>query len=281
MNKRQVKRIVLVLALALLVVVLAGCGNINTPVTKSSTGFWDRYIIYNFSRFIIWLAHAFNGSFGVAIIIFTLIIRIILLPLNHYQMKSMRKQMEIQPEMDALRKKYSAKDADTQRTLQEETQKLMSEAGVNPLMGCLPLVIQLPFMWALYQAIARTGALRHASFLWTELGSKDPYYILPILAAIFTFATSYLSSLSQPTQNSTTKLMTWGMPIFILFTTINFPAAITLYWVVSNAFQVGQTLLLQNPYKIIHEREAKEQAKRDREKALQKARKQAFKRKRK
>ncbi|MFD1672099.1 membrane protein insertase YidC [Agrilactobacillus yilanensis] len=280
LNKRQLKRLALFGFLALLIVVLSGCTNITTPVTKDSTGIWDHYIVYNFSQFILWIAHIFNNSFGWAIVIFTIIIRLVLLPLNHFQMKSMRKQMEIQPELEALRKKYDAKDADTQRKLQTETQKLMSEAGVNPLMGCLPLVIQLPFMYALFQAIARTKALSEGSFLWMQLGAKDPYYIMPILAALFTLATSYLSSLSQPTQNATTRMMTWGMPIIILFTSLNFQSAITLYWVVSNAFQVGQTLLLQNPYKIIREREAKVQAKKDREKALQKARKKAYRRKR-
>ncbi|MCH4169770.1 MAG: membrane protein insertase YidC [Lactobacillus sp.] len=280
MKKRQVKRLLLFVSLALLVVVLAGCTNLNTPVNANSTGVWDRYVVYNFSRFIIWLSQVFNGSYGWAIIVFTLIIRIILLPLNHFQMKSMRKQMELQPEMNALKKKYSAKDADTQRQLQTETQKLMSEAGVNPVMGCLPLVIQLPFMYALFQAISRTKLLSEGSFLWMQLGAKDPYYIMPILAALFTFATSYLSSLSQPEQNTTTRIMTFGMPIIILITSINFASAITLYWVISNAFQVGQTMLLQNPYKIIREREAKEQAVKDKAKALQKARKKAYRRKR-
>lgn len=280
LSKRQVKRLVLFVMMALLIVVLSGCANITTPVTKNSTGIWDHYIVYNFSQFILWIAHLLNNSFGWAIVVFTIIIRLILLPLNHFQMKSMRKQMEIQPELEALRKKYSAKDAETQRTLQTETQKLMSEAGVNPLMGCLPLLVQLPFMYALFQSISRTRALSEGSFLWMQLGAKDPYFIMPILAALFTLATSYLSSLSQPTQNASTRMMTWGMPVIILITSLNFQSAITLYWVVSNAFQVGQTLLLQNPYKIIRERQAKEQAKKDREKALQKARKKAYKRKR-
>lgn len=278
MRKRQVKRIALFAGLALLMVVLSGCTNLNTPINANSTGIWDHYIVYNFSRFVLWIAKLFNNSYGWAIVIFTLIIRIILLPLNHFQMKSMRKQMEIQPEMDALRKKYAAKDTDTQRKLQEETQKLMSEAGVNPLLGCLPMVIQLPFMYALFQAISRTKVLSEGSFLWMQLGAKDPYYIMPILAALFTLATSYLSSMSQPTQNATTKMMTWGMPIIILITSVNFQSAITLYWVVSNAFQVGQTLLLQNPFKIRREREAKVQAKKDKAKALEKAKKRAYKR---
>ncbi|WP_313468024.1 membrane protein insertase YidC [Carnobacterium sp.] len=267
MKKR--KRLLLLLGTVLLAVVLAGCG--TAPITAESTGFWDRYIVLNFSRVIIWLSDLFGGSYGLGIIVFTLIIRIILLPLMHGQTKSTRKMSELQPQLKALQTKYSSKDAETQSKLKEETSKLYSEAGVNPAAGCLPLLIQMPVLMGLYQSISRTEVLSTGNFLWMNLGKPDPMFILPVLAAILTYATTKLSSMSQAESNATTTSMMYMMPALILFMGITLPSALSLYWVVGNAFSVGQTLLLNNPFKIRKEREEKLQAERERQRALEKA----------
>ncbi|ALV22347.1 MAG: membrane protein insertase YidC [Carnobacterium sp.] len=263
------KRLLLLLGTVLLAVVLVGCG--TSPITAESTGFWDRYIVLNFSRVIIWLSDLFGGSYGLGIIVFTLIIRIVLLPLMHGQTKSTRKMSELQPRIKALQAQYSSKDAETQSKLKEETSKLYSEAGVNPVAGCLPLLIQMPVLMGLYQAISRTEALSTGNFLWMNLGKPDPMFILPVLAAILTYATTKLSSMSQAESNPTTTSMMYMMPALILFMGITLPSALSLYWVVGNAFSVGQTLLLNNPFKIRKEREEKLQAERERERALEKA----------
>ena len=145
----------------------------------------------------------------------------------------------------------------------------------------LPLLVQLPVMWALYQAIWRTNVLKTGSFLWLQLGKTDPYFVLPILAAVFTFISSWLSMASMPEKNSMTTSMTYIMPIFIFIMALQFSAAITLYWVVSNAFQVVQVLLVQNPFKIRREREAKQKAERDHQRKLEKAKRKAYQSKRK
>ena len=245
---------------------------------RSGTQWLYKSVLYQCSRFILWLASLVNHSYGWSIVLFTIIVRIILLPLNWWQTKSMKKQMAIQPQMKALQEKYSAKDMDTQQKLQTETKKLYAEAGINPIAGCLPLLIQLPVMYALYQAIYRTTQLRNGSFLWMELGKPDPIYILPILAAVFTFLSTWIANLSQPEQSQATKMMMWLMPLMILIPAISIASAISVYWVVSNAFQVVQTLLLQNPIKYRREQEAKMQQEKQRQKALRKARKKAFKR---
>lgn len=259
-----------------LVLVLSACS--TDPVTSQSTGFWDHYIIWNFVRAIKGLSNIFGGSFGWGIIVFTIIVRIIILPLMVYQMKSSRKTMEIQPQLKELQAKYPDRDQESMRAMQEEQRKLYAEAGVNPVAGCLPLIVQMPVLIALYQAIFRSQELKTGSFLWMQLGDKDPYIILPILAAIFTFATSKLSMMSQPDtgQKGMTAAMTYGMPVMIFVTALNVPAALSLYWVVTNAFSVGQTLLINNPFKINRERAAKEQAKKDRERDLKKAKKRAL-----
>ncbi|KZL37186.1 membrane protein insertase YidC [Secundilactobacillus collinoides] len=256
-----------------LAVLLTACG--NQPITSHSTGFWDGVVLLNFSRAIIWLSNLFNGSYGVGIIVFTIIVRIIILPLMIFQTRSMRKTQEIQPQLKALQKKYSSKDQETMAKLREEQQKLYSEAGVNPVAGCLPMLVQLPIIWALYQAIFRTHVLRTGSFLWLQLGSRDPYFILPILAAVFTFFSSWLMMKGQPESNGMTTMMTVTTPIIIFITALSLPSAVSLYWVVTNAFQVGQTLVIQNPWKIRREREVQEREKLEHDRKVKKAVKRA------
>ncbi|GEL13159.1 membrane protein chaperone oxaA [Lapidilactobacillus concavus DSM 17758] len=280
MKKRsQLKKVLLVVSLLSLMLFLTACANMNAPITSKSTGFWNQYILYPFSWFILKLASFFGGSYGWAIVAFTIIVRVILLPLNHLSTKNMKKQSAIQPELQALQKKYSAKDMETQQKLREETQKLMSEAGVNPVYGCLPMLVQLPFMYALYQVIWRTTELKQGTFLWMQLGEKDPYYIMAILAGLFTFLSTYISNLSMPQVGSTGKIMQYLMPFMIIIPAINIASAISLYWVVTNAFQVVQTLLLQNPFKAKHEREEKERLEREHEQNLRRARKRVYKKK--
>lgn len=270
---KKVKRVLSLAAIGSLTLFLAACS--NKPVTSHSTGLWDHYIVYNFSRFIIWLSNN-CGGYGMGIIIFTIIIRVLLLPLMFYQTKSMLKTQELAPKLKAIQKKYSSRDRESMVKMQEETSKLYKEAGVNPWASMLPMIIQLPIMWALYQAIWRTPELRHGTFLWLQLGHTDPYYILPILAALFTFLSSWLSMASMPERNAMTSAMTWFMPIMVFFMALGFSSAITLYWVVSNAFQVVQTLLLQNPFKIRREREAKEKQAKAKKRKLEKAKRRAY-----
>ncbi|NUG39410.1 membrane protein insertase YidC [Lactobacillus mellis] len=277
MSKKKKHLLLLAALFLVVVVVISGCSNINEPITKNSPGFWNHYVLYQFSRFILWLASLVKNSYGWAIVLFTIIVRIILLPINWWQIRSMNKQMQVQPQMKALQEKYSAKDMETQQKLQAETKKLYAEAGINPIAGCLPLLIQLPVMWALYQAIYRTTELRNGHFLWMELGKPDPIYILPILAAVFTFLSTWIANLSQPEQPQATKVMMWIMPIMILIPAITISSAISVYWVVSNAFQVLQTLLLQNPFKYKKQQQEKLQREKQRQKALRKAKKRAFK----
>ena len=270
---KKTKRILSLTAIASLTLFLAACS--NKPVTSHSTGLWDHYIIYNFSRFIIWLSNT-CGGYGMGIIIFTIIIRVLLLPLMFYQTKSMLKTQELQPKLKAIQKKYSSRDRDSMMKMQQETQALYREAGVNPWASMLPMLIQLPIMWALYQASWRTPELKHGTFLWLQLGHTDPYYVLPILAAVFTFMSSWLSMASMPERNAMTSAMTWFMPIMAFFMALGFSSAITLYWVISNAFQVLQTLLLQNPFKIRREREEREKVEKAKRRKLEKAKRRAY-----
>ena len=264
---KKYKRLLLMAGLVTLVFVLSACG--TAPINESSTGIWDRYIVYYFAEAIKFLSISANT--GIGIILFTLVIRIILLPLMHFQTKSMRKTQELQPKLKALQKQYSSKDPETQRLFREEQQKLYAENNVNPYAGCLPLLIQMPIMMALYQSISRVPELKQGSFLWLNLGQPDPYLILPILAAVFTFASTYLTSMSQIESNASLKIMKFVMPVMIFVMGMSLASGLSLYWVVSNAFQVGQTLLINNPFKIRRERAEAERQVKERERALKKA----------
>lgn len=191
-----------------------------------------------------------NISYGIAIIVFTIIIRLILFPLNMKQTRSQVKMQEIQPELKKVQDKYKS---DPQKA-QEEIMKLYKEKGVNPMGGCLPLIIQLPILWALFYVFrnihpvdAATGQAIKVSFLWVkDLFSNDQLYILPILSGI----TTYLSSLmmtppADSAQAKQTSTMNIGMAIFMVVMSWKFTSALVLYWVVNNLIQIGQTALMK------------------------------------
>ena len=229
--------------------VLTACG--TSQVTAQSTGGWER-CVYFFAEAIRFLS--FGGSIGVGIIVFTIVIRTVLLPLFQYQMNSTRKMQEIQPLLKELQAKYPGKDLDSRTKLSEEMRALYKEKGVKTSSAFLPLLIQ-------------------------DLGAIDPTYILPVLAALFTFFSSWLTNKAMPERNGSATTMMYVMPVMIFFFALFSASGVALYWVTSNAYQVGQTYLLNNPFKIIAEREAKEQASRDMEKQKRRALNKAQKKK--
>lgn len=184
-----------------------------------------------------------NISYGIAIIVFTIIIRIILLPLNIKQMRSQLKMTDLQPEMQKLQKKYKN---DPQK-LNTEMMKLYQEEGVNPLGGCLPLLVQLPILWALFYVFKGLNMPHNTGFLWIkDLKQPDPYWILPILSGVGTYLSSamMMPSDSNDAQTKQTKLMNIVMSLFFVFTSRIFSAALVLYYVFNSVFQVGQSYFM-------------------------------------
>lgn len=270
------KRLLLTLGIVSLVFVLSACAPAEVePIGPNSEGFWDGVIIYNFSRFIIWISEIFGGNYGIGIIIITIISRIILLPLTQLQNKNMAQMNDIQPEMKALQEKYSARDAETKAKLQEEQEKLYEEHGINPLMGCLPLIVQMPIFIAVYQAVSRTPQLANESFLWVNLGEPDPYFIFPILAGLFTLLNSLLMQYGK--EGMSGKIMSFIMPLFIILITFQLSSGLALYFTVSNIFGVLQTLVLNNPFKRVREEQEKEELEKEKERRRKKAIKKAKK----
>lgn len=240
------KRILLLFGLLSVFLLLTGCSEFNKPITEESTGFWNEYIVYPLSWLIKEMAYLLGGNFGLSIIVVTILIRLVILPLMIKQTKSSKAMQALQPEMKKLREKYSSKDAKTQQKLQQETMALFQKHGVNPMAGCFPLIIQMPILIGFYHAISRTREIAQDNFLWFDLGEKDPYYILPIVAGITTFIQQKIMMAGQE-QNPQMAMMLWMMPIMIVIFAFNFPAALSLYWVVGNIFMIVQTYFIKGP----------------------------------
>ena len=189
------------------------------------------------------LFHNKNISYGLTIILFTAVIKLILLPLNIKQIKSQIKMNEIQPETKKIQEKYK-KDP---KKSQEEVMKLYKEKGVNPLGGCLPLLIQLPILWALFYVFRTLPNIQGVSFLWIpNLAAPDYSFfgvirILPILSG----ATQYLSTLMMTPAGDNPQVKQQGtmniaMSIFMIFMSWSFSSALVLYWVTNNLLQILQ-----------------------------------------
>lgn len=173
-----------------------------------------------------------TGSYGVAIILTTILVRLVLYPLTLSQTKSMVAMKELQPKMKELEKKYKAEPQEYQKRAME----LYKEHKVNPLGGCLPMLIQLPFLWAFFRVLQTLSPSDATQFLgiW-ELSVPDPYYVLPILSAATTYW-QMTTSATDPNQ----KTMMFVMPVMIGVFSLSFPAGLVLYWIVSSVFQVAQ-----------------------------------------
>lgn len=194
------------------------------------------YLVYPLSLALNKIADILWGQYGLSILIVTICIRFLVLPLTLKQYKSSKAMQALQPEMKKLKEKYK----DDAKKQQEETMKLFQSNGVNPLAGCFPLIVQMPILIALYYSIIWNPAIREHTFLWVELGAKDPYYILPIIAAITTFIQQKVMAKYTPMTKQMQSIM-MVFPVLIFVMSMNFPAAMPLYWVYGNIFTIVQT----------------------------------------
>ncbi|PWU19590.1 MAG: membrane protein insertase [Bdellovibrio sp.] len=183
-------------------------------------------------------AHSVVGNWGWAIIILTLLVRALVLPFNVASYRSMKKMQAIQPMLQSLRERYK----DDPAALNRESMILMREQKVNPLGGCLPMLLQMPVFFALYQVLGQSIELYQAPFIgWIhDLSLKDPLYILPVLMG----AVMFLQQKSTPTtmDPAQAKVLQW-MPVIFSFFMLSLPSGLTLYIFVSTLFSVVQQRL--------------------------------------
>ncbi len=175
------------------------------------------------------------GSYGLAIILLTIVIKMLLYPLTVKQVKSMRAMQELQPQMKKIQEKYK----DKPQEMQMKIANLYKDAGVNPLAGCLPLLIQMPILMGMYYALYNFDYGEVApTFLWLpSLSEPDPIYVLPVLSALTTFLQQKMTT-TEMTQQM--KIMMTIMPVFIGWISLQFPSGLVLYWVTMNIVQIVQ-----------------------------------------
>jgi len=173
-------------------------------------------------------------SYGMAIIMLTIVIKMSLYPLTVKQVKSMKSMQELQPKVKELQAKLKGNP----EKLNKEMAALYKEAGVNPLAGCLPLIVQMPFLIGIFYAIRDFQYVDQTSFLWfTDLAHPDPFYILPVVSALTTYLQQKQTTADMSQQN---KMMMIFMPLFVGYISLYFPAGLVLYWSVCNIIQIAQ-----------------------------------------
>lgn len=176
-------------------------------------------------------------SYGLAIIFLTILIKMALFPLSVKQMRSLKITQQLQPKIKAVQEKFKNEPQKAQAAVME----IYKQYGANPLSGCLPLLVQMPILIALYQALYnfKFPVAAHASFLYSpslhfwiqNLKEPDKFLVMPVLAVVTTFA---LQKMTTNVQDQTQKTMLYVMPLFIGFITYSMPSGLGLYWVVTN-----------------------------------------------
>ncbi len=207
-------------------------------------GSWVKWLAIPLLKALKWI-HNYVPNYGVAIIILTLLVKLIFWPLGNISYKSMRGMQKLQPQMKKLQEKYKGDKA----RLQQETMALYKANKVNPMSGCFPMVIQLPVFFGLYRTLLYSIELRHAPFIFwiQDLSAKDPYYITPIIMGATMFLQQRMSP--QPGGNEIqAKMMMW-MPVIFTFLFLNFPSGLVIYWLFNNVLSIGQQYYInkQNP----------------------------------
>ena len=208
-------------------------------------GFFD-VIAKPLNQFLHFL-YGYVGNYGVAIVILTIIIKALFWPLSHKSYKSMEQMKKLQPMMAKIREKY----ADDREKMNTEIMQLYKTYKVNPAGGCVPMLLQIPVFFALYQALLGAIELRHAAFIthlpftdmiWlADLSAKDPYYITPLVMGATMFLQQRMSPpMGDPMQ---AKIMMF-MPVVFTFLFLNFPSGLVVYWLVNNVLSIAQQWLM-------------------------------------
>jgi len=178
-----------------------------------------------------------NVGYGWVLIIFGVMMRVILFPLNQKAMRAQMRNMSVQPLLQEIQKKYK----DQPEKLQKEMMRLYKEHGFNPLAGCLPMLLPWPVLITLFFVFQNTIQLRGESFLWLpNLAAADPIYVLPVLLGASMFLMQFISVRSMPEPNPQMKMMMWMMPIMMTFIFLKFASGLNLYYVTANLATLPQ-----------------------------------------
>ena len=192
---------------------------------------------------LLWMKRTTQLNYGWVLVLFGVIVRLILWPLNQGAMRTSMKMQRLQPELQALQKKHH----DDPKKQQEAIMKVYKEHGMSPLsplMGCLPMLLPMPVLFALYYVFQNTIEFRGVSFLWLpDISLRDPYYITPLLMGVSMFVMSWIGMRNSP-PNPQAKMMTYMMPVMLTVLFLNFASGLNLYYAVQNIAAIPQQWLL-------------------------------------
>lgn len=194
--------------------------------------------------------NTFTKNYGFAIIVLTILIKIVLYPLQHKSIVSMKKMQRLQPKMEAIKNKYkkARTDPEQRQKMNVEMMKLYQQEGINPMSGCVPILLQLPILWGFYNLLSRAIELRGAPFiLWIQdLSEKDPYYITPILMTATMFIQTWITpTTGDPMQRRIFLIM----PLVFGWIFKEFPSGLVVYWLVQNVLTIAQQLIMNKWWK--------------------------------
>jgi YidC/Oxa1 family membrane protein insertase len=193
---------------------------------------------------IVWMHQALGLGYGLVLIALGILVRLVLWPLNQKAMRSAMAMQAIQGPLKEIQARYK----DNPAKLQQEMMKLYKEHGVNPLGGCLPMLIPMPVLFALFFVLQNTIELRGVPFLWfPDLAQPDPIYVIPVLSGLSMFALSKVGQMGveyTPETKAQAKMMLYFMPGLITFFGLQFAAGLNLYWFASNVASIPQQWMI-------------------------------------
>ena len=217
--------------------------SINPELTNAIEYGWFTFAAAPLFQFLMFL-HDYVGNWGWAIVILTLVIRILLFPLTFKGMLSMAKLKEVSPKVKELQAKFKG---DPQR-MNAAVMELYKKEGANPLGGCLPLLLQIPVFFAIYRVLLNAVELKGAEWIFwiTDLAHMDPTYVLPIIMGATMFYQQHItpSNFTDPMQEKIFKFL----PLIFTFFFITFPAGLVLYWAVNNIFSIAQQAVVNKKF---------------------------------
>ena len=217
--------------------------NIDDSLINAVDLGWFKFLSYPILKFMRWL-YGFVNNYGVCIIILTILLRILVYPLTYKSMKSMKRMSKLQPKLMELREKYK----NDREKLNSEMLSFMRNEGYNPMSGCLPILVQMPIFFALYQVLSNAVELYQAPFVFwiKDLSEKDPYYIAPILVSVLMYAHQKIvpTTISDPTQKKIMQMM----PLIFGMFMITLPSGLAIYMLVSTFSGIVQQFILNKQF---------------------------------
>jgi YidC/Oxa1 family membrane protein insertase len=216
---------------------------IDPELTDAIEFGWFSFLAKPFYKVLLWL-HNYVGNWGWAIILFTLLVKLILFPLSYKGMMSMQKLKDLAPKMKEIKEKYKGDPAKMNAQMME----MYKKHGANPMGGCLPLLLQIPVFFALYRVLLNADELQGAPWiLWIQdLAMMDPYFVLPLLMGASMWFQQRITptTMQDPLQE---KIFKW-FPVIMTVFFVSFPAGLVLYWLVNNLFTIAQQYFINHMY---------------------------------